>query len=144
MAITLQTAQEQAILNAIANAERITSGEIRVHIENTLTGEPLTRAAEVFTQLKMHETAERNGVLFYIAIADRKFTVAGDVGIHQKVPAGFWDTVRDTVLAQFKNGLFVEGLVAGITMAGMELAKHFPRKADDANELTNDISINNN
>lgn len=144
MALTLATAQEKELLDAIAVAESKTSGEIRVHLENTLTGTVLVRAAEVFAQLGMNQTAERNGVLFYIAINDRQFAVIGDEGIHAKVPAKFWDTVRDAVQQHFKEGDFVGGLALGVTMAGDELAKHFPRSADDKNELSDDISINDN
>lgn len=144
MPITLATAQEKALLDAIALAESKTSGEVRVHIENTLTGSVLSRAAEVFAQLQMHQTAERNGVLFYIAITDRQFAVIGDKGINEKVPATFWDTVRDTVQQYFKKDDFVGGLALGVTMAGDELAKHFPRSENDVNELSDDISINDN
>lgn len=144
MPITLATAQEQAIVNAIAEAEKKTSGEVRVHIENTLTGALTDRAVEVFAALGMDKTAEKNGVLFYIAIADRKFCVIGDKGIHEKVPANFWDIIRDEVQKHFKQDDFVGGLVAGVTIAGTELAKHFPRRDDDVDELSNDISINDN
>ena len=51
----------------------------------------LDRAAWVFKKLGMHKTAERNGVLFYLAVDDRKFAIIGDAGINAKVPAGFWD-----------------------------------------------------
>lgn len=144
MALTLATAQEKELLDAIAVAESKTSGEIRVHIENRLAGTVLARAAEVFAQLGMDKTDERNGVLFYIAITDRKFAVIGDKGIDEKVPAAFWDTVRDAVQQHFKDGDFVGGLALGVTMAGDELAKNFPRNADDKNELSDDISINDN
>lgn len=142
--ISIDIVQEQAVLNAIAGAEKLTSGEVKVHIENTLTGNVLDRAADVFTELGMKETAERNGILFYIAIVDRQFAVIGDSGIHAKVPEGFWDQVRNEVQTNFKAGNFVDGLVAGINMAGVELAKYFPRKDDDKDELSNDISINDN
>lgn len=144
MPITLATAQEKALLDAIALAESKTSGEMRVHIENTLSGSVLTRAADVFAQLEMHKTAERSGVLFYIAITDRQFAIIGDKGINEKVPAKFWDTVRDAVQQYFRKDDFVGGLVLGVTMAGAELAKHFPRSANDINELSDDISINDN
>jgi uncharacterized membrane protein len=143
-AITLDIAQQQAVLKAIADAEDRTSGEVRVHIENTLKGNVLDRAANVFTELGMKATAERNGILFYIAITDKQFAVLGDKGIHEKVPTGFWDDIRNEVQNNFKAGDFVNGLVAGITLAGTELAKHFPRRDDDVNELPNDISINDN
>ncbi len=144
MALTLATAQEKTLLDAIALAESKTSGEIRVHMENTLSGNVLERAAAVFAELGMHQTAERNGVLFYIAINDKQFAVIGDKGINEKVPAKFWDTVRNAIQDHFKAGDFVGGLALGLSMAGDELAKYFPRAEDDVNELSDHISINDN
>lgn len=144
MALTLATAQEKQLLNTIAVAENKTSGEIRVHIENNLKGNVLERATEVFAELGMNKTAEQNGVLFYLAINDKKFAIIGDKGINEKVTEKFWDTVRDAMQQLFKQGEFVEGLVQGVTMAGGELAKFFPRNEDDVNELSDDISINDN
>jgi len=144
MALTLATAQEKELLDAIAVAESKTSGEIRVHMENTLSGTVLERAAAVFAELGMHQTAERNGVLFYIAINDKQFAVIGDKGIDEKVPAKFWDTVRDAIQGHFKAGNFVGGLALGLSMAGDELAKYFPGRHDDVNELSDHISINDN
>lgn len=144
MPISLATAQEKELLDAIALAESKTSGEVRVHLENTLSSDVLARAVEVFNQLGMNKTAERNGVLFYIAIKDKKFAVIGDKGIDEKVPAKFWDNVRDAVQEHFKNDDFVGGLALGVTMAGDELAKYFPHRDDDTNELEDHISINDN
>ena len=83
--------QQAQILASVKEAEMETSGEIRVHIETSFKGDVLDRAAWVFKKLGMHKTAERNGVLFYLAVKDRKFAIIGDAGINAKVPAGFWD-----------------------------------------------------
>jgi uncharacterized membrane protein len=133
--------QKQAIQKEIYNAELKSSGEIRVHIENKCKTDVLTRAAVVFSDLKMHETAERNGVLIYVAVKDRFFAIIGDQGINQKVPANFWDNTKQAMLEQFKNKAFFEGIVLGIRMAGEQLVAYFPRSNDDTNELSNEISF---
>lgn len=130
-----------AIKAAIADAENATSGEIRLHLESRCKGEVLDRAARVFEVLKMHETERRNGVLFYLATEDRQFAILGDGGINAVVPNDFWDEVRDTVIEGLAKGNAVEGLAAGIRLAGEQLAAHFPIAADDVNELSDDISF---
>lgn len=133
--------QQAQILASVKEAENETSGEIRVHIESTLKGDVLDRAAWLFNKIGMQKTAERNGVLFYLAITDRKFAIIGDAGINQKVAAGFWDNISNHMSARFKDGKFTEGLSEGIIMAGEQLKKHFPHKADDVNELPDEISF---
>jgi uncharacterized membrane protein len=133
--------QQAQILASVKEAENETSGEIRVHIESTLKGDVLDRAAWLFNKIGMQKTAERNGVLFYLAITDRKFAIIGDAGINQKVPAGFWDNISKHMSGRFKDGKFTEGLSEGIIMAGEQLKKHFPHQADDVNELPDEISF---
>lgn len=135
--------QRKAIENAIAQAEENTSGEIRVHIDKYCKGDVLDRAAMVFASLKMHKTELRNGVLFYLAYIDRKFAVFGDVGINEKVPDNFWDSIKNTMQEYFAAGQFTEGLCKGIIMAGEQLKQHFPYQQNDINELSNDISFGN-
>lgn len=133
--------QKQQITNAIKTAENNTSGEIRVHIESDCKAEVLDRAAQVFASLQMHKTELRNGVLFYLALKNKKFAILGDAGINQKVPENFWDDIKDAVLDAFKNGDFASGLEKGILMAGEQLKKHFAYQQDDVNELSDDISF---
>ncbi len=132
--------QKAMIRRAIEVAEMNTSGEIRVHIENTCKEEPMDRAAYVFSKLGMQKTANRNGVLFYLAVRDRKFVILGDAGINQKVPADFWENITEVVLQNFREGRITEGLVEGVRMAGQQLKAHFPYQMDDKNELSNEIS----
>ena len=129
------------IVEAIKQAEHNTSGEIRVHIEKKCKIDVLDRAANVFAMLKMHKTELRNGVLFYLSVEDRKFAILGDVGINIKVPEDFWDSVKNTVLEQFKQDNQTEGLIKGILMAGEKLKVHFPYQKDDVNELSDEISF---
>lgn len=136
--------QQQAILDSISRAESNTSGEIRVHIENNCPYGLLDRAADVFSMLHMHKTDLRNGVLFYLSIEDRKFAILGDAGINSKVPADFWEKIREEMANEFKIAKYTEGLCKGIEKAGMKLCEHFPYHKDDVNELPDDISFNHN
>ncbi|MBP9849578.1 MAG: TPM domain-containing protein [Flavobacterium sp.] len=133
---------EQEIVSSIVEAEKNTSGEIRVHIEEHSEKSPLDRAQEVFFELKMNETKDRNGVLFYICVSDKKFAIIGDKGINDVVESDFWDCTKDTVIANFKEGNFKKGLVEGILQAGQRLKHYFPYQSDDTNELSNEISTN--
>ena len=133
--------QQHAIGESIARAELNTSGEIRVHLEEKCKTEPVQRAVKVFEQLAMHKTEHRNGVLFYLAVKDKKFAVIGDQGINGLVDEHFWDDVKTEMLRQIQLGLFTEGLSNGIEMAGEKLKIHFPYQSDDTNELSNDISF---
>lgn len=129
------------IKQAILNAELDTSGEIRVHIENHCKEDVMDRAADVFEKLKMHATAQRNGILFYLAVKDRKFAILGDKGINASVPDDFWDEIREVMIKAFSEGNFSEGLIDGITKSGQRLKKHFPYHSDDINELSDEISF---
>ena len=135
---------QQRIMQAILEAEKNTSVEIQVHLENRCKKPALERALEVFNTLHMQKTAQRNGVLIYLAIEDHKFAILGDVGINEKVPADFWDTTKDHMQRLFREGRFTDGLCDGIRMAGEQLGKHFPFHKDDVDELPNTISFGNN
>jgi uncharacterized membrane protein len=133
--------QQAQILESVREAELETSGEIRVHIESSLKGDVLDRAAWLFKKLGMNKTAERNGVLFYLAVNDKKFAIIGDAGINAKVNAGFWDDISELLIKSFKEGKFTEGLSEGILLAGKHLKIHFPHRMDDVNELPDEISF---
>jgi uncharacterized membrane protein len=133
--------QQAQIFAAVKEAEQETSGEIRVHIESSLKGDVLDRAAWLFKKLGMHKTVERNGVLFYLAVNQRQFAILGDAGINAKVPDGFWDDISELLKRNFKEGKFTEGLSEGILLAGKHLKIHFPHIADDVNELRDEISF---
>lgn len=126
---------------AIEKAELNTSGEIRVHIESTCSIDVLDRAAEVFSQLNMHKTELRNGVLFYLSINDRKFAILGDAGINAKTPDNFWEDIKTAMLNQFKDNNIIVGLEIGIDMAGQQLKSHFAHQSDDINELSDEVSF---
>jgi len=136
--------QQTIIRNAIKEAEKSTSGEIRVHIETGIKGEVLDRAAWIFKKIGMHKTEDRNGVLFYLALNNRKFAIIGDSGINAKVPDDFWDEVKLKIEKYFSTEKFAEGLNKGILMTGIKLKEYFPRTKNDINELPDEISFEGN
>lgn len=136
--------EKDLIKNSIKGAERSTSGEIQVHIENHCSGDVLDRAAQIFKILKMHKTELRNGVLIYLALKDHKFAILGDAGINAKVPENFWNDIKAHMAEKFKKNHIAEGLAEGIEMAGNQLKQHFPVSKNDINELSDDISFGKN
>ncbi len=132
--------QHDAIMAAIHEAEMMTSGELRLFIDDHCKkADPVEKAVLVFKELKMDQTDLRNGVLIYLSIEDHKFAIIGDKGIHEIVKDDFWNESKELMLSHFRNNQLTEGLIAGIKKAGAALSVHFPRKADDSNELSNDI-----
>ena len=131
----------EAVRQAVAGAERVTSAEIRVHLDHRCPGEALPRAIAVFERLGMHGTEARSGVLIYVAVADRKLAVIGDRGIHERVGDTYWQRVVDGMLAHMRNSRPRDGLVQAVRDVGTALQSHFPRRTDDRNELDDDVSI---
>ena len=131
---------KKMIEQAILEAERNTSGEIRIHVETAFEGDILDHAATVFAKLNMHKTKLRNGVLIYFAIKNRQFAILGDAGINRVVPENFWDHIKSVMENHFRNSEFALGLSEGVKLAGEQLMKHFPCQKDDTNELSNDVS----
>lgn len=136
----LITIEEQEIVAAIREAEQQTSGEIRVHIENTSKVDIETRALEVFSILKMQNTELHNAVLIYIAVKDKAFAIYGDRGINAVVPDSFWDDTKNIIQNHLKKGNNKQALVDGILLAGQQLKEYFPISKNDRNELSNTIS----
>ena len=140
--IDFYTEQERAeIVSAIQRAEAKTSGEVRVHLEDHCDHQSKDRAALVFEKLGMHETQDRNGVLFYISVCDHDFAVIGDAGIHAKVGDAYWKQLSNELEEHFKAGMFTGGLVKCIDHVGDALKSYFPVDARDVNELSDDISM---
>lgn len=129
------------IVEAIQAAEKDTSGEIRVHVDNHCVGDPVKQALRWFKKMKMHQTELRNGVLFYIALEDRKFAILGDKGIDAVTPVDFWENVKLGMLERFKQEDIEGALCWGIQQAGEKLKVHFPCQTSDVNELSDDISF---
>lgn len=136
----LTSEEELEIVQAIRQAERNTSGEIRVHIEKSTDISHYDRALEIFHSLKMFNTKQQNAVLIYLAVEDHKFVIYGDKGIDKVVPENFWKTTKNVMQQQFKLQQFKQGIVDGVLKAGKELKAHFPWQANDEDELPNEIS----
>src|ERR1700712_2534415 len=133
--------EQQRVRVAVEDAEKHTSGQIRVCIEKTCSEDVLDRAAKYFNKLDMQKTKHRNGVLIYLATVDRKFAIIGDAGINKVVPADFWDDTKEDMLQHFKYGNLVEGIVTGLKIAGDHLQKFFPHNPDGDNEISDDIAF---
>jgi uncharacterized membrane protein len=129
------------IVEAVRQAERRTSGEVRVFVESHCKYmDAIERAAELFFSLKMDKTDLRNGVLVYVALKDRQVAVFGDEGIYKKMSQKFWDAEVKKMLFQFKNDNIPEGIIAVIRDIGEALYQNFPYdSATDKNELPDDI-----
>lgn len=134
-------AQKQEIVKAIQQAENVTSGEIKVHVEESCGPDVLQRAAVVFQKLELKTTTLKNGVLIYLAVKDRQFAILADEGINKKVSENFWEEIKDGMQQEFSKGRFLEGLLQGIRQSGEQLNIHFPITPGDRNELADEISF---
>ncbi|HRH65032.1 MAG TPA: TPM domain-containing protein [Bacteroidia bacterium] len=132
-------AERDEIEKSIAEAEKNTSGEIRLFVEDVCGDNVLDRAAYIFNELKMHNTKDRNGVLIYLALESKHFAIIGDAGINSKVHKDFWHEIKLEMQHYFTEGDFVKGLNNGIRMSGEALGKYFPLQHDDKDELPNEI-----
>lgn len=130
------------IEQAISHLEQLTSAELRVVVERKSKGESaIARAEALFDELSMRNTDERNGVLIYLAFKPHYVAVVGDEGIHQKVSDAFWQTVYEAMRADCQDGQYTRAICQGIEQVGRQLAIHFPCKADDVDELPNQVVI---
>jgi len=131
--------QREHIVAAIREAEKKTSGEIRVFITRKKVSDPLAAAQEHFVTLGMAKTQERNGVLIFVAPRDHRFAVLGDTAVHARCGPEFWATLTAEMTGHFRRSDFTQGIVHAVAKAGDLLARHFPRRADDQNELPDEI-----
>jgi uncharacterized membrane protein len=133
--------EQQLIIGAIQNAERMTSGEVRVFVESKCSYmDAIDRAAELFFQLEMQKTDDRNAVLLYVAMKDRQLAVFGDEGIHEKVGNEYWNNAVQKMISNFNRENYVAGISEVVKDIGEALTKNFPFNNDtDKNELPDDI-----
>lgn len=132
--------QQSTLLQAIREAERNSSGEIRIHVIRSTQEDLLSKGQRLFEKLGMTKTRDRNGILFLLELSHRRFAILGDRGIHQKVPAEFWEDIRKLLFGHFHEGRFVEGLCAGIALCGEKLKSFYPWQSDDKNEVADEIT----
>ena len=133
--------EKKGIIEAISNAERRTSGEVRIFVESRCRYvDAIDRAAEIFFQLQMEKTDDRNAVLVYVAIKDRQLAVFGDEGIHKKVGDEYWNAELKKMISIFNKENYASGICQCVTDIGEALHHHFPYdKGTDKNELPDDI-----
>ena len=137
----LTASEKKRVEAAIAAAELRTSGELRLHLEDHIEDDVMDHAAFIFQELDMHRTRDRNGVLIYLSVVDRKVAVIGDAGINSVVGEGFWVDVIAMLKIHLAGGRRADGLCEAIHTIGEKLVRHFPLTSDDTNELPNTISI---
>ncbi len=140
---SLKKCVDQArVVEAIREAERATSGEIRVSVAHFFWGNVEKTAGKAFHRLGMENTTDRNGVLIFLVPSRRRFAVLGDTGFHEQVGQAFWNDVSECLASHFRRGAFTEGLVEGIRMVGERLATHFPSAGEaDRDELPEDVDF---
>ena len=133
--------EKQLITEAIRHAEQMTSGEVRVFVESKCSYmDAIDRAAELFFNLQMQKTDDRNAVLIYIAMGDHQLAVFGDEGIHKKVGNEYWNTEVKKMITNFNRDNYAEGISEVVKDIGEALTKHFPYNNDtDKNELPDEI-----
>ena len=136
---------KEQIVDAIKKAEHKTSGEIRVYIESDCNHtNAIDRAIEIFEDLEIYKTKQRNGVLVYVAIKARKLAIYGDQGIYESVGKEFWDAQVEKMVHFFNKNDYAEGIATIVKEIGDALRKHFPYDAQkDVNELPDDIVFGN-
>lgn len=128
------------IENAIFDAEKGTSGEIRLHVTKKVKGDLMVEAKKTFENLAMTETKYRNGVLIFFAMKNRSFVIIGDKGINEKIGQNGWNDIAEKMQSSFQNDLFADGVSKGVSMIGEVLHNYFKYDEDAAGELPNDIS----
>jgi len=133
--------EETLIKEAIRAAENLTSGEIRLFVEDFCDRDhPVERAAELFQLFGMFNTRQRNAVLIYLADKSRMFAIWGDTGINQRVGHQFWEAEKQLLRSHLQAGNACTGLCAVIAQIGAQLQTHFPADPDDnENELPDEI-----
>jgi uncharacterized membrane protein len=133
--------EKQNIVDAVRSAEQRTSGEVRVFVESRCRYvNAIDRAVEIFENLQMQKTEQRNATLVYVAIKDRQLAVFGDEGIHQKVGNEYWANEVMKMINAFNRDNIAEGIRQCVINIGEALALHFPyNRTTDKNELPDDI-----
>jgi uncharacterized membrane protein len=131
---------DSRISAAIGEAEAKTSGEIRIFVGEKEVADPLAEAERQFLRLGMEKTRERNGVLIYFAPLCQSFAVVGDVGVHQKCGCDFWKHITEQMTPFLKGGQYTEAVLIAVREVGAALAKNFPPRGDDRNELSNEVA----
>jgi uncharacterized membrane protein len=132
--------QDAKIVSAVAEAEKNTSAEIKVHVTKYCKGDVMLAAANTFKKLEIDKTEQRNGVLIFLALEDHKVAILGDEGINNQVEDDYWQCTLDVLLPHFKKNEIAEGICAALDRIGEKLAVLFPSNDKEDNELDDNIS----
>ncbi len=135
----LSEAESARINSAIKDAESKTSGEIKLVMARHCWGNMKAKASKIFKEFGLDRTKERNCVLILFIVTNREFLIYGDQGIHEGVGQGFWDDIRDKMVAAFKEDKFGEGISRGVRLIGERLSQYFPYQRDDIDEISDEI-----
>ena len=135
----IQALDDQQVAEAIAQAEKTTSAEIRVFVSESAVNEPVLEAEKQFVRMGMMKTALHNGVLIYFAPKSQKYAVIGDKGVHEKCGQKFWEHITEEMTPLLKLGKFTEAVVLAVKEIGAALAKEFPPVPGDKDELPNRV-----
>jgi uncharacterized membrane protein len=129
------------IIEGIAKAEALSTGEIRIHFDHQKEVNHAQKTIEIFKKLNMSHTQHRNAVLFFINFDEKYLCILGDSGIHQKVTQMFWDKIHDDMTQAFANKNYLNGILKALEITGLEFKKHFPIQGQNPNELPNEITF---
>ncbi len=134
------------ISNRIKEVEKTTAGEICVAVKEHLhflqRNKPIHALAEKeFVRLGVDKTRDKTGILIFVLLPKRQFYIMADTGINEKVPENTWDSIKDEMQKMFLTGEFSKGIIHGVQRVGNILSEHFPVKADDMDEISNEIII---
>jgi uncharacterized membrane protein len=135
----LSQLDEAKIVQAIGEAERKSSGEIRVFVSSRKVEDALAMARKEFGRLRMARTRQRNGVLLFFAPLSHRFAIVGDTGVHEKCGDAFWLDITASMSGLLKQGAFTDAVLLAVQKVGELLARHFPHQPDDQNELPDQI-----
>ena len=142
----LTHAELQKIAETIAEAEKKTSGEIRVSIRKKRAWSERKLSLHQFAlrnfyELGMDKTKGKCGVLLFFSVSERAFQIIADEGIHKRVHDRYWDELASTLSSHFKEKRFCDGICEVVKEIGRKLAEEFPHHKGDSNELPNDVAI---
>lgn len=137
----MNSVDSSKIVDAIRNAELLTSGEIRVYIAKHCKEDPLEKASRIFQKLKMQNTALRNAVLILVCPTDHKAAILGDKGINDITDDGFWENTLNELIAYCSKDLITEGICKAVEKVGYLIKQKYPYQKGDINELDNEVIL---
>ena len=138
----LSEEDKKLLVSLVKSTEENTSCEIKIHINDFCKGDALVKAIELIAKLGLDRTKNRTGIILYLAVKDKKFAIAGDVGIHKALPNNSWHDLKDEAISFFKDEKYMEGFVHCLQKLSMIVKATFPEnKIDNVNEISDDISF---